>query len=118
MSGKFLFDTSVWIEHFRRGRQDLREALEADTLVVHPRVLLELAIGSIPDRVRTLKDLKRLSAIDTVSDLELFRFIEMHKLYNSGLSVIDAELLASCMVASVELVTLDRKLRGVWERLI
>jgi predicted nucleic acid-binding protein len=114
---KALFDSSVWIEHFKQGRKDLRDALEADTLVLHSKVFLELAMGSIPDRAKTLKDLKKLESISSVSDSELFRFIEMHRLYNTELSVIDAELLASCLVAEVRFVTLDKKLRKVWERL-
>ena len=56
-----LVDTSVWIEHFRRGSAPLAELLAGDAVRMHPLVLLELACGSPPaPRARTLADLARL----------------------------------------------------------
>lgn len=56
-----LVDTSVWVEHFRRLLSVLVQLLQADAVLVHPLVILELTCGTPPEpRARTLGDLALL----------------------------------------------------------
>jgi len=59
----FLVDTSVWIEHFRKGRADLADLLSNGLVLMHPWVSGELAWGSLEDRAAVLFDLAALPAV-------------------------------------------------------
>ena len=45
-----LVDTSVWIDHLRRGNEGLREALLDERVLCHPFVIGELACGHLTKR--------------------------------------------------------------------
>lgn len=49
-----LADTSVWIDHLRRGEPQLRQALDAERVLMHPLVLGELACGNLRNRREVL----------------------------------------------------------------
>jgi predicted nucleic acid-binding protein len=105
-----LVDTSVWVDHLRRGNADLAELLGADEVACHPFVIGELACGNLRNRSEVLSLLAALPAMAKVNDEEVLAFIERHKLAGSGLGLIDVHLLASCMLAKARLWTRDARL--------
>lgn len=107
-----LVDTSVWIEHFRRGLPRLRAMLEATEVLCHAFVIGELACGNLGNRREILDLLAGLPGLDRASDEEVLRFIEAHRLYGKGLGLIDMHLLAACHSAGTALWTLDKRLAG------
>lgn len=114
---KYLVDTSIWINHFRAQDDFLRQLLAIDSVVVHPDVILELAVGNIPNRQQTLKDLRRLPQAPMIRFEELLSFVEVHHLSGSGLSSVDVGLLGSALAAELELLTADKTLRRAWKKL-
>jgi predicted nucleic acid-binding protein len=58
-----LVDTSVWVDHLRRGDLGLAALLARSEVVMHPFVVGEIACGSLKDRqslLELLHDLPRL----------------------------------------------------------
>jgi len=53
-----LADTSVWIQHFRRGEPKLASHLADGLVLMHPFVLGELACGNLKHRAEILSDLQ------------------------------------------------------------
>lgn len=53
-------DTSIWIDHFRRGVAAVGELAVRADILMHPFVLTEISLGSLPDRAMTLRFLRRL----------------------------------------------------------
>jgi predicted nucleic acid-binding protein len=105
-----LADTSVWVEHFRRGSPRLRELLEAGEIAMHPMILGELACGNLANRARTLRQLAHLPAIPQLPDATVREAIEVRRLWAKGIGWIDAHLLSASLVSSVPLWTLDQRL--------
>ncbi len=105
-----LVDTSVWVDHLRRGNSQLAELLLTDQVVCHPFVIGELACGGIRNRAEVLGLLSALQPLPKVEDGESLDFIEHHRLMGKGLGLIDVHLLASCALAGVGLWTRDKKL--------
>jgi hypothetical protein len=106
-----LVDTSVWIDHLRRGVPALQRLLLAGDVASHLAVIGELACGSLRQRAATIDLLRRLPRALTATDEEALRLIEDHRLFGCGLGWIDVHLLASAMMSSCGLWTLDRRLR-------
>lgn len=107
-----LVDTSVWVAHFREHNAALVELMEADRVLSHPMVLLELACGTPPaPRARTLAALGRLRQAQHSSAAEVMAFVEREKLYGLGCGLVDMTLLASTLITpGASLWTLDRRL--------
>ena len=105
-----LVDTSVWIDHFRKGNARLRRLLEDGEVATHPMILGELACGNLPKRTRTLRLIRRLPAILPAPDHLVLLSLESRRLSGKGIGWIDAHLLAASLLASVPLWTLDRRL--------
>ena len=112
-----LVDTSVWVEHLRKGDAQLRDLLNQCEVVCHTFVIGELACGHIKSRNQILSLLKALPSTTLVEPDEILFFIEERKLAGLGLGLIDTHLLASSLVSRVKLWSLDKKLRGVAARL-
>lgn len=106
-----LVDTSVWIDHLRKGRADLRACLETGEVVCHPFVVGELACGTIRQRDEVLSLLAALAQITVADHAEVMHLVEAHQLMGTGLGWIDAHLLASAQLDGVTLWTLDRPLK-------
>jgi predicted nucleic acid-binding protein len=106
-----LVDTSVWVEHFRRGLPELARLLDAGLVVCHPFVLGELACGNLKNRREILELLQTLCTCPVASHQEVLSFIEANHLMGQGLGYIDVHLLASAKLSGVPLWTLDRPLR-------
>lgn len=105
-----LVDTSVWVEHFRRGLPELANLLDAGSVVCHPFVMGELACGNLQNRHEILELLQTLCTCPVATHEEVLSFIEAHHLMGRGLGYIDMHLLASAKLSGIPLWTLDRPL--------
>ncbi|MDR0780056.1 MAG: type II toxin-antitoxin system VapC family toxin [Pseudomonadales bacterium] len=106
-----LVDTSVWIAHLNVGEPLLTELLEQGEIVMHPSVLGELACGNLRNRRQLLGFMQDLPEAITASDDEVLRFINDKQLMGKGIGYVDAQLLASMALSSLQcLWTRDRRL--------
>lgn len=105
-----LVDTSVWVEHLRRGSASLARLLEAGRVACHPFVVGELACGGIRNRREFLALLSSPPTVPRAADEEVLRFIDHHALAGRGLGLIDVHLLASCLLGGAALWTGDARL--------
>jgi predicted nucleic acid-binding protein len=113
-----LADTSVWIDHLRSGDKELRKHLNQGQIVIHPFIIAELALGSLQDRTNTLALLDLLPQLRVAQLNEVRLTIEARHLYNRGIGLIDAHLIASVSINPPTLLwTRDRRLRKVAESL-
>lgn len=111
-------DTSVWIDHFRSGSSDLQSALNRGEIMIHPWIVAELALGSLRDRARTLAILDLLPQVRIATATEVRHLIEARRLYNLGIGLTDAHLIASALLnPSTLLWTRDKQLRNVADAL-
>ena len=108
-----LVDTSVWVDHFRRGNARLTLLLEEGEAVTHPMVVGELACGNLPRRRKTLQLLERLPALPQAPDRIVREAIETRRLWGKGIGWIDAHLVVASLVSGVPLWTLDRRLARI-----
>jgi predicted nucleic acid-binding protein len=106
-----LVDTSVWVDHFRRGNPRLEALLDLGEVVVHQAIIGELACGTLPDRSKILSLLRDLPQALPAGHEEAMAFIETHRLMGMGLGYVDVQILASARLTSVSLWTLDQALR-------
>lgn len=112
-----LVDTSVWVQHFRRGEPALARLLLADQVLVHPMVLGELACGTPPDRARTLQWLAEQQQTAQASLTEVLAFVEREALYGQGCGLVDMTLLASTLLTpNAQIWTRDNRLGELAER--
>lgn len=108
-----LVDTSIWIDHFRFGHPELKDALERQLVVTHPLVIGELACGQLPRRKETLHLLDQLRKAPIASDREVRHLIEERALYGIDLGWVDMHLLASVqLIPGGELWTRDKALKA------
>ncbi len=113
-----LADTSVWVDHLRSGSKELRKLLDRGEIVIHPFVIAELALGSLRERTKTLALLDLLPQAPVARLDEVRTMIEARRLYNLGIGLIDAHLIASVFLSpSTLLWTRDKQLRKVAEAL-
>ena len=112
-----LVDTSLWIDHFRRGNPRLRKLLEEGVVLCHAHVIGELACGNLHNRSEILSLLSSMPQARQASDSEVVHFIETSQLYGKGLGWVDMHLLASALLTQVNLWTLDKRLKGITEPL-
>jgi predicted nucleic acid-binding protein len=112
-----LVDTSVWVNHLRRGDPALVELLTAEEVACHPFVIGELACENLRDRGETLEHLASLPSLSKAEDEEVLAFMDRHRLMGRGLGLIDVHLMASCMLAGVSLWTRDVRLARAAESL-
>lgn len=112
-----LVDTSVWIDHLRRGVDRLARLLSDTQVLMHPFVLGELACGNLHERKKVLALLHDLPQSAIADDEEVLFFIERHKLMGRGIGYVDAHLLAAATLMGAPLWTRDNRLRGVAESL-
>jgi predicted nucleic acid-binding protein len=112
-----LADTSVWVEHFRRGSPDLGLLLGKSMISIHPVVLGELAVGNLTRRQQTLADLRRLPrAIPGTAD-ECMSFLESNALFGRGIGWNDVQLLVAAKLSGHSLWSFDARLAAVAGRL-
>jgi predicted nucleic acid-binding protein len=112
-----LVDTSVWVDHLRRGNDDLGRLLVDEQVLCHPFVVGELACGRLSDRAEILARLQALPQANSVEHQEALAFVEMHRLIGAGLGWVDVNLLASATLSAASLWSFDRSLMGAARRL-
>jgi predicted nucleic acid-binding protein len=113
-----LVDTSVWIDHLRNNEPLLASLLTSNSVLCHPFVRGELALGNIRQRHVILSALDNLPQAPVAFGDEVNRFIETHSLFDLGIGLIDAHLLASTQLAiNAKLWTRDKRLLAVALRL-
>lgn len=112
-----LVDTSVWIDHLRRGNAQLAARLENGEVESHPFVLGELACGVLKRRSEILSLLDSLPQVFEAEHDEVLALVESRLLSGRGLGWIDAHLLASAMLQKTTLWTLDKRLAEQAQRL-
>jgi predicted nucleic acid-binding protein len=108
-----LTDTSVWVDFFRGSSRakDLSRLLELDEVLLHPWVLGELMLGVLGQRREAVvRDLRALPAAVRVQDHEVLELVTSRRLTGRGIGWVDAQLLASALLARCELWTFDRGL--------
>jgi len=86
-----LVDTSVWVDHLRKGDVELIHRLPENQIWIHPFVIGELACGSLKARA----------------------FIEAHAIMGRGMGYNEAHLCASAQLSNAKLWTRDQQLRSV-----
>ncbi|MCK4205078.1 type II toxin-antitoxin system VapC family toxin [Brucella pituitosa] len=102
-----LADTSIWIDHFRGGDNELIKIISDDLLLCHPAIIGELALGSLRDRTSVLAFLNVQREAQVATHDEVMTMIEKHSIFSMGIGYTDAQLLAS--------VLLDRR-TSLWTR--
>ena len=113
-----LADTSVWVDHFRFGDDDLSDLLRNRSVLMHPFVLAELALGSLSQRTKTLTLLEQLPTARVALLPEVREMIDKRSLYTRGIGLTDAHLVASALIdPRATLWTRDKRLRAVAEEL-
>lgn len=108
-----LVDTSVWVEHLRRGLPRLATLLQEGEVLIHPWVIGELACGHLRNRQQVLQLLQGLPLATVANDAEVLLLIERQRLMGRGIGYVDAHLLASARLSHCRLWTQDRRLAAV-----
>ena len=113
-----LVDTSVWIEHLRRGEPRLQDALSNGLVLGHPFISGELACGNLKNRAVILADLLALPPAIPASNDEVLTLVARRRLWGRGLGWVDVHLLASALLSQCDLWTFDRRLARVASELL
>lgn len=112
-----LVDTSIWIDHFRQADAELRRIIEDDTLLSHPTIIGELALGSLRDRRSVIAFLASQRVAPVATHDEIMTMIEQHQIFSMGIGYTDASLLASVLLdRRATLWTRDKRLRAAAEK--
>ena len=112
-----LADTSVWVDHLRRGNARLAALREQTQVAGHPFVTGEIALGHLKRRAEILALLTSLPQAAPAEHDEVLRFVAENELAGSGLGWVDVHLLASAALGRSRLWTLDKRLAAVTSRL-
>jgi predicted nucleic acid-binding protein len=108
-----LLDTSIWVDHLRRGDSLVIQVLESGHAASHAFVIGELACGNLQSRMRVIDLLQALPQLALATDDEVLYFIERHKLMARGIGYVDAHLLAAAAIGRSLLWTRDKRLREI-----
>ncbi len=107
-------DSSIWIDHLRKGEPALERLLKGGEVLSHPLVTGELAVGSIQNRIVILRAIGRLPEVILARHDEVMGFIEVHKLFGRGVGFIDLHLLLSVRLTPEALLwTRDKRLHEI-----
>ena len=112
-----LVDTSVWIDHFRKGSTALKQLLNNSEVLTHPFIIGELACGNLKNRSEILGLLNELPKAVVAENSEVMKFIERTHLYGLGIGWIDVHLIASAMLSKATVMTFDKQLENAAKRL-
>jgi predicted nucleic acid-binding protein len=114
---KVLVDTSIWVQHLRRGEPRLVAMLEAGEVICHPFVIGELACGQLGNRREILALMSALPQARVADQAELLHLIDEHRLYGRGLGWVDVHLLGSGLLSSCDLWSSDKALQDASRRI-
>ncbi|WP_020186634.1 PIN domain-containing protein [Methylopila sp. 73B] len=113
-----LVDTSVWADHLGKPDNALRQLLDDGQVLMHPFVLGEIALGSLPKRGVVLSTLGAIDQCEVASISEVEQLIETLDLWETGVGYVDVHLIASTiMMLDGALWTRDQRLKTAAERL-
>lgn len=113
-----LVDTSVWIDHLRRGDPRLAGLLQDGQVLIHPAVIGELALGQLAGRAEVLGLLGNLPTATSATGAEVLTLIESQRLFGLGIGYVDAHLLAGTLLtADAGFWTRDKRLAAAAARL-
>lgn len=113
-----LVDTSIWVDHLRKNDLDMQRLLDEASILTHPLVIGELAMGDLRPREPILRVMHKLPVVNTADHHEALRFISHHKLFGLDIGYIDAHLLASVrLTPETTLWTRDKRLADVAQTL-
>src|ERR1035437_3320657 len=105
-----LADTTIWIDHFRSENVEMRRQLDKRNILIHPYIVVELALGSLRERAKTLAWLDRLPQAQVAQLSEVRYVVETRSLYSRGIGLTDAHLIASILIHPPTLLwTLDKR---------
>jgi predicted nucleic acid-binding protein len=110
-------DTSVWADHLGLPDSPLIQLLEGGYIIMHPYVLGELALGTLPQRRLMLAEWRSLPEAVVAEPEEILAFIDRHDLAGTGIGYVDVHLLASTRLTDCLLWTRDKRLALVAQRL-
>ena len=109
-----LVDTSIWIEHLRKGDDRLVALLNSNQVMMHPFIIGELACGNLQNRDNLLRLFRNLPQSRVATHEEALYFIEHRALMGKGIGFIDVHLLAAVALdGSMRLWTRDKRLRNI-----
>ena len=96
----------------------MRKHLNQGSIVIHPFIIAELALGSLQERTKTLALMDLLPQVRVAQLSEVRLTIEARRLYGLGIGLTDAHLIASVLINSFTLLwTRDKRLRKAAEAL-
>jgi hypothetical protein len=89
----------------------MRNELAKKNVAIHPYIVVELALGSLRDRTETLAWLDFLPHVRVARMSEVRAMIEARQIYSKSIGLIDAHLIASCLIDPPTLLwTADKRL--------
>lgn len=113
-----LVDTSIWVDHLRRGVPQLGSALDRGLVLGHPWVTGELSLGGLTQRESILELLAQLPQASLVTPDELLTFVATERLSGVCIGYVDVQLLASTKLThDAVLWTQDRRLQSAASRI-
>lgn len=112
-----LVDTSVWVDHLRRGDKALVRLLNEGEVLCHPFVIGELACGNLQKRGEILSLLSALPSAPMATHEEALVLLSERRLSGRGLGWVDVHFLASSLLSNTALWTKDKALRTAAERM-
>lgn len=93
-----LVDTPLWVDHLRGSRTDLVVELERGSVVAHPWVTGELALGHLSASSPVLLLLDHMPQAVVATPAEIRTTVDVHRLQGSGIGYVDAQLVASTLL--------------------
>jgi predicted nucleic acid-binding protein len=106
-----IVDTGIWVDHIKSTDRHLAVLGEQLTALVHPYVLGELALGSLPNRQQFLKRMMGMPQPPVARHAHVVKLIEAETLFSTGIGYVDAHLLASTRLLPGSLIwTRDHRL--------
>lgn len=114
--GLILPDSSIWIDHIRAPRADLSALLAVDSIIQHPFVTSEIALGSMRNRERIVAMLNDLPQVGASDQSIVLEFIEAAEIFGTGLGFVDAHLLMTASEQNLLLWSRDKRLAKQAER--
>lgn len=113
-----LVDTSIWVDHLRTGDEALARLLNAGSVLSHPFVIGELALGNLHQREAVLGLLQGLPAAESAIDAEVLTLIAASGLAGRGIGYVDAHLLAATRLTDgARFWTRDKRLAAIADEL-
>ena len=82
-----LADTSVWADHLRRADATMMACLDVGEIVMHPFVLGELALGSMPKYDAVVTALLAIPSIQTARPEDVLVLVRQNQLMGQRLAV-------------------------------